>query len=494
MRKFWVSLFFVGLFTLFVSPGTSAAKNFTDLSKNHWAYDEIQDAVRNNVINGFVDGTFRPMELITEEQFAKIALLSLMEEDIDHQNASYWSNPYYDRFKELGIQTLNGYDSKYLRLKYIDRGQVIRLIAEVITNEVMSVEQAIDYAFENGLTKGKNPNGRTNFERFMPNDLLSRAEAVVFLDRVKKVLNGEVIEVEEPVIEEPVVEEPHLGSGIISVNGIQLGTSRDTVEEKLGKHQKSYLNEYGFYWNIYHQNYSSFIMVGYENNKVVALYTNQDIFSMRNGLKWGSAKQQVRNTLGEPIKYIQKNNIRYNQLETEEHDTFYVDGYYVTVFYDIHKNHTVTAVHIVSENLEMAKTDFYGSASEELQIAFEKTNFEVTNALRKREGLPIFTWSDKANIAARLHSIDMADKNFFDHYNYKGQSPFDRMKLQGINYSYAAENIAYGYYSAIFAHEGWMNSWGHRQNILNSKLLKLGVGVGFQNNIPFYTQNFYTGN
>ena len=86
----------------------------------------------------------------------------------------------------------------------------------------------------------------------------------------------------------------------------------------------------------------------------------------------------------------------------------------------------------------------------------------------------------------------MNDKNYFDHTNKENKSPFDRMEEEGINYKNAGENIAAGQSSAIYAHHAWMNSLGHRKNILGDyKYIGVGVIFGGYYNI-YYTQNFYT--
>lgn len=68
----------------------------------------------------------------------------------------------------------------------------------------------------------------------------------------------------------------------------------------------------------------------------------------------------------------------------------------------------------------------------------------------------------------------------------------ERLQEDNIIFRKAGENLAYGQWSAIFAHEGLMNSPGHRANILEEDYEYLGIGVYFNdNNEPFFTQNFY---
>jgi uncharacterized protein YkwD len=90
---------------------------------------------------------------------------------------------------------------------------------------------------------------------------------------------------------------------------------------------------------------------------------------------------------------------------------------------------------------------------------------------------------------ARAHSADMRDRDFFSHTNPEGLSPFDRAERAGISYS-RAENIAYGQRDAAAVMEAWMNSSGHRANILDCGLTKLGVGVAEGAGGPWWTQLF----
>jgi uncharacterized protein YkwD len=66
------------------------------------------------------------------------------------------------------------------------------------------------------------------------------------------------------------------------------------------------------------------------------------------------------------------------------------------------------------------------------------------------------------------------------------------MKEDAVAFHTAGENLAYGQLSSIFAHEGLMNSLGHRENILRQDYEYLGVGVAFNDKSqPYYTQNYY---
>lgn len=118
--------------------------------------------------------------------------------------------------------------------------------------------------------------------------------------------------------------------------------------------------------------------------------------------------------------------------------------------------------------------------------------FELTNVERVKAGLEPFKWSNELAAVAYAHSKDMSDRQFFSHYNPDGLSPFDRMDDAGITYGTAAENIAAGYFTPADVVEGWMNSPGHRANILSPLLHKLGVGFyeGTSGYGKYWTQCF----
>lgn len=280
---------------------------------------------------------------------------------------------------------------------------------------------------------------------------------------------------------------------LFAVHNIELGQAKADVEAAAGQASRSSMNEFGVNWHAYHEQYQNFFMVSYNNNNEVnGLFTNQDLITSSLPLNIGSTREEVRAELGQPLSYIQKGFVRYELQDDGEYDMFSYDGTYITIFYDLHENHTVTALQIVSEDLEDGRDELYAIPSAELEEGFKHQLFDVTNAARTEHGLNALEWNEAVSETARKHSVDMAENQFFSHTNQAGESPFDRMDTDGIRYSVAGENLAYGQYSAIFAHEGLMNSLGHRENILKPDYGYLGVGVDFNGeNQPFFTEMFF---
>jgi uncharacterized protein YkwD len=89
---------------------------------------------------------------------------------------------------------------------------------------------------------------------------------------------------------------------------------------------------------------------------------------------------------------------------------------------------------------------------------------------------------------ARAFSADMRDRKFFSHTDPDGLDPFERGQRAGV--TVLGENIAYGQPDPASVMTAWMNSPGHRANILNCSYTRLGVGVAYGPGGPWWTQDF----
>lgn len=272
-----------------------------------------------------------------------------------------------------------------------------------------------------------------------------------------------------------------------------IGLSSNAVTAIFGSPDRIDLSKYGFDWYIYNKDYKKYIQLGVQDGMVVGVYTNSENYSAWQNIKVLSGKSSVDNLLGTPLTYIKKGNTRYILSNFGNQEVFDVEGkYFATLFYDSQNGNKVSAIQLIDRAVELKLNGFYGKPSERLRQSYEKEIFDLVNSVRARLGKPLFKWGEKAAVAARKHSEDMAAKNYFSHTSLDGKSPFDRMEDEGIKFSKAAENIAMGQTNSVDAHETWMNSPGHRSNILGD-CEKLGVGVyiGSDNKI-YYTQNFYS--
>ncbi|SDK17439.1 CAP domain-containing protein [Sediminibacillus albus] len=119
---------------------------------------------------------------------------------------------------------------------------------------------------------------------------------------------------------------------------------------------------------------------------------------------------------------------------------------------------------------------------------FEQQVVELTNDERSKQGLAPLQIDTELSKVAREKSADMARNGYFSHNSPTYGSPFDMMKQFGISYNTAGENIAKGQRTPEEVVNAWMNSEGHRENILNGNFTHIGVGYVKDGNV--WTQQF----
>lgn len=121
-------------------------------------------------------------------------------------------------------------------------------------------------------------------------------------------------------------------------------------------------------------------------------------------------------------------------------------------------------------------------------LNYEQEVVRLVNEIRAQNGLKPLTQDWELSRVARYKSQDMKDNNYFSHTSPVYGSPFQMIKDFGITYRSAGENIAKGYASPQAVVNGWMNSSGHRANILNSSYTRIGVGYVAEGR--YWTQMF----
>lgn len=120
--------------------------------------------------------------------------------------------------------------------------------------------------------------------------------------------------------------------------------------------------------------------------------------------------------------------------------------------------------------------------------AYEQEVIRLVNEVRAKNGLKALTYDWELSRVARFKSQDMKDNKYFAHNSPVYGTPFQMIRNFGISYRSAGENIARGYRTPQAVVDGWMNSSGHRANILNSGYTH--IGVGYVADGHYWTQMF----
>lgn len=290
--------------------------------------------------------------------------------------------------------------------------------------------------------------------------------------------------------------------------GLTLGTSAQQVTAILGQPVRKEPSAFGYEWWIYNKNPDRYVQVGILNGKVVDLYSNApaaQIGSIRVGTSYQTLSSQYKLASNVSFTY-EGTQIQITNQPTER--PLVLQENTPVIFYVDKENHNlVTAIRMIDKLMLLrggfyeTRWSYYGKApnfdapplsikqQELVNAANERQSLDLVNVIRYRHKLPQLAWNEQVAEVARGHSTDMRTHNFFQHISVTtGLDPFDRLKKAGLSYQLAGENIAAGFPDAIEAFESWMNSPGHRKNILEKDFRQLGVGVL----VEYYTQNFVT--
>ena len=130
----------------------------------------------------------------------------------------------------------------------------------------------------------------------------------------------------------------------------------------------------------------------------------------------------------------------------------------------------------VAEALPVSVSAPSVTQSAQSSYTFSRQVVSLVNKQRAKAGLKPLTLSTKLSAVAKAKAIDMYKKDYFDHNSPVYGSPFDMMKAFGVTFRYAGENIASGYKTPEDVMKAWMNSPGHRANIMNKNFTTIGMG------------------
>lgn len=252
-------------------------------------------------------------------------------------------------------------------------------------------------------------------------------------------------------------------------------------------------SNYDFDWIYKKGDYSAFRLEGKENEngEMVGGYTttaNNNYGFLGNV---GDTREVIIEKHGEPLEFISKGSKRYKLNEQNLRPTYLVDGKYVTFLIDRHAKYTVRAILWIDQQTEESATYGHKVSNEKYRADSENLMYELVNQARYAERLNVLEKHSLLADVARSHSKDMAQNNYFSHTNLQGLSPEQRLATAGLYPEHSSENSSRWYSNVILAHEGMMNSLGHRNRILNDTYSQLGIGIGFdKDHMQYVTQQF----
>ena len=267
---------------------------------------------------------------------------------------------------------------------------------------------------------------------------------------------------------------PKVELSVISVGNdeIRLGTSVDNLIEEMDMPDDILPAEYAnCEWYIYNADDTNLRIVLVQDEKVVGVYADSKDFTYKD-ITTHTTPEQL-----EVVGYREG----YDSYEKTEENVKQI------VFIDKLGDNTAEGILV----MDVSVYQTFDIADRETTL--ERISFEVTNAFRAKNGLEYLEWCEKTAVIARAHCEDMIKNNFFAHDSFDGTDFSERLDNAGIYWWSCAENIAGGQRDGFYVTYGWINSSGHRRNILNEMVSRLGVGAvqgGYYR--IYYTQDFYS--
>jgi len=271
-----------------------------------------------------------------------------------------------------------------------------------------------------------------------------------------------------------------------------------------GEPDRKDLSAYGYEWWVYNNNSDQYIQVGLEDDTVKTIYgTGENLLSSPFDI--GTSYDEITK------KFSLKNKITYQKgisfysflLKDEDLKTNPLiklsDDLFLQCYFDSFTN-KLSSIRIATGDI-MLRQRFYemeyrGNLPEDftfsddtwdkIEQGMEKQIYDLTNIYRDRFNVSPLIMDDYVSEVALSHSKDMFEQNYFSHYSPDGSGLKERLSEKEIYYLAAGENIAAQHSDASAAVEGWLNSEGHREALLNEEYTHIGIGVYRL----YYTQNF----
>ncbi|RFU63522.1 hypothetical protein D0466_11695 [Peribacillus glennii] len=282
-----------------------------------------------------------------------------------------------------------------------------------------------------------------------------------------------------------------------------IGKKAAEAEKRYGKPSRVDPSSYGYEWWIYNQDSRRYFQLAVESGRVVSAY----------GI--GKKINVTPFKIGQTIDEIYSSAFVETSVDIEAHGSSYrfelseedmnmrplikLGDVYAQLYLDKFTG-SVSSVRFLNEETLLKQKPYEltyrGKLKEERPLGEEEWKkveagsrhqiFDITNIMRQRFDLAELKWDEKTSEVAYDHSSDMSESRYFSHTSPTKGDLEDRLAEGGISYTLAGENIAANYVDAIAAMEGWLNSKGHRDALLNKDFTHVGVGVYRK----YYTQNF----
>jgi len=429
------------LLCLLLCVNVSGAE-YTDVPTGSEYYEAVTGLSSMNVISGYEDGSFKPERSITRAEAATIIVRAEKLEQVygkaekstfsDVPDSS-WAAKYVMLANKAGI--VNGYDANHFGPDdNVTYSQIIKMVVALRGMEDVAIEQGgwpngyLVAAYWDGII---DENQYSEYYGERGNKPATRGDVAKFIYKAVGITDYDKL--------------------TVSGNEYYIGQ----LENELPVPDMILPGITDAKWYVFGtDDYKDFFVAGVKNKKVKYLAAAGTGFEYM-GYKSGDLCPEVK--LPDHVT-----------LSADKNDGYKIHAVFI--------GKTVNKPEINGQDLQ----------GESALI------FHFTNAFRAYHKKAVFKPYAALDRSAELHSQDMADNNYFNHNSLDGRQSSDRIEAQGIRWSSCAENIAAGQTTGYRAYIDWINSEGHRKNIMKDRTY-LGVGAGYNPDSEYkfyFTQNF----
>lgn len=309
---------------------------------------------------------------------------------------------------------------------------------------------------------------------------------------------------ENDLLEAPVTQDPLPADDLVE-NPLEVERPREGLSTYIGKPAEQWLEDYGnptrmepsafgYEWWVYNESYSSYLMVGVKEEKIVQVYAA------------GAAAHVEPYTIGQMLDDLYRFTIVENEITVKYSDSIFtfnlgpedLDRRLLIRFEEIYAQLYIDEEDRILEAVRFMDAEtlvrhqpydmmFTGDLlpvikpSSTQQSAIDAANakqiVDMTNVYRINHQLSPLTENVAASSLAQTHSENTAKKSFSSGQEVELESLNVRLNNAGINFEEAAENTAFQYFDAAEAVHGWINSAEHRNVLLSDRFGEIGVGV-----------------
>ncbi|WP_328820843.1 CAP domain-containing protein [Peribacillus faecalis] len=275
------------------------------------------------------------------------------------------------------------------------------------------------------------------------------------------------------------------------------------VSALFGEPDRIDLSAFGYEWWVYDRGEENYLQVAVQDQQVVSIYALGNELAI-DPFEIGQRVNELYQTFHPQVVIDVEYDGTTYQFELSEEDLgmrplIKIGDFYAQIYIDRFTG-LVTSVRLLTPEVLVLQRPYEmiyrGDLPESNELSDEEWQlvdqgneqqiFSITNIIRNRFEMNQVEWDEETAEVARLHSLDMFENGFFAHESPGNGSLSDRLESGEISFNGAGENIAAKYVDGVAAFEGWLNSKGHRDTLLNEDFTRLGVGV-YQS---YFTQNF----